>query len=93
MVSLDTDDVTDHRHKPRKRTLTPHLTVRAAVEASGLTHREIAARMGVTEKTVSRWANGHSAVDAWAFPSMLDALGLPRDWQPPPPPDDTKPDD
>jgi transcriptional regulator with XRE-family HTH domain len=72
----------DHRTKQRNREVVPAAFARAAIDASGLTHRQISDAMGVSEKTVSRWANGHAFIDKWSLASFLEAIGLDRDWQP-----------
>lgn len=68
-------------HPPTRDTV-PKDLVRQAIDETGLTYRVLAARVGVTEKTIQRWRNGQSGVPAWAWPRLLELIGLPEDWQP-----------
>lgn len=63
--------------KPHRERVDPAL-VRSAVDESGLSVRAISDKVGVAEKTISRWANGKSGLTPLAWPRFLELLGLPE---------------
>lgn len=56
----------------------PHLTdaLRKGIKGSELTQAQIAARLGVTQATVSRWARGEMSPDRELWPAIEALLGL-----------------
>lgn len=51
-----------------------------AIRRRGLTQREFAERVHVTEGAVSRWVNGESDTDLPLLPSFPKILGVTLDW-------------
>lgn len=64
----------------RVKALAPHL--RAARRQAGLTQAQLAERMGRSQALVSLAERGGLRIGTPYLHAVLDACGLPRDWQP-----------
>jgi len=59
ILSPEIEDAIDREHYRRKGLLTPD-DIKAIRERTGLSQKEMAERLGVGEKTYTRWENGYS---------------------------------
>jgi predicted DNA-binding transcriptional regulator AlpA len=67
------------RPTPRRDVVDAPL-MRRAIDDSGLTHRAIGEILGVSDKTIWRYANGRSHMELWAFPHFVKLIGLDDTW-------------
>ncbi len=59
VLSLELEEALDREHYRRKGLLTPD-EIKAIRNRAGLSQKEMGERLGVGEKTYTRWENGHS---------------------------------
>lgn len=81
LVAVNPGPIPIAREVPRE-----HLA--AALRQTDVTLSELARRLSCAFSTVSRWMNGHAAIGRGRWLEILEALGLPADWQP----SDSKPE-
>ena len=55
------------------------LTIRSFREKNHMTQADLAARLGVTDKAVSKWERGISYPDVSLFPKLADIIGVTSD--------------
>lgn len=61
---------------PRARNNTPYVRLRAVARSHGRTQEDIAARLGITPKTLSKWETGTTAIPARHLVRFCEAYGI-----------------
>ena len=54
--------------------------LQALLSVTGMTRKDLAARLGVTVPVVSRWCNGSSVPDVYQFREIAQIFGMPYEW-------------
>ena len=52
-------------------------TISSLRKKNGMTQATLAARLGVSDKAVSKWENGQGYPDVTLFPVLADVFGVP----------------
>jgi transcriptional regulator with XRE-family HTH domain len=68
------DDITEERRK-----MNIHENIKNARKAAGVTQKELAEKIGVYQKDISRWENGERTPGVDALASICRALGVSAD--------------